>query len=189
MENKTAYQPKTLFRCRQWHIFSTGKSCSLCGNRCSPYTDFASLSPQSIVRPPVPCFDCFFFQSVVCRSPVGKLSAACPRVIYNSAPDSATSRVAGVASDRVGVHFYAHIKTIPPSETRLSLDLEFCVAAKGARFQFSHLSSPPHSTSSAARAYRNRNILRPPKTLGSRLQSLSAQNSTSTSARRRCANR
>lgn len=143
MENKTAYQPKTLFRCRQWHIFSTGKSCSLCGNRCSPYTDFASLSPPSIVRPPVPCFDCFFFQSVVCRSPVGKLSAACPRVIYNSAPDSATSRVAGVASDRVGVHFYAHIKTIPPSETRLSLDLEFCVAAKGARFQFSHLSSPP----------------------------------------------
>jgi hypothetical protein len=89
---------------------------------------------SAIASPPVPCFDCSFFQSFVRRSPVGKLSAACPRVIYNATTSSASTRVAGVASDRVGVHFYAHIKTIPPGKPRLSVYLEFCAAAKRAGF-------------------------------------------------------
>jgi hypothetical protein len=57
-----------------------------------------------------------------------------PRGIHNAATNSATTRVTGVASDRKSVHFYSHIKTIPPRETRLPLDLEFCAAAERARF-------------------------------------------------------
>jgi len=121
MENKTAYQPKTLFRCRQWHIFSTGKSCSLCGNRCSPYTDFASLSPPSIVRPPVPCFDCFFF-------------AGQPRYCHLLCVEAITGPISPTTGSPPKICSIVGI---------VHMDDGCNSTALRARFQFKHPSSPP----------------------------------------------